>query len=157
MLLVGEGFAEENFLKHLKALYSERGQKSITIKNAKGKGGRAVLEYARRQRRVAEYDHVATLLDTDTDWTDVQRKQARESAIEVFESSPCFEAWLLNVAGRVPPHETSQCKRDFERAFGAPAHIDGVFTRHFGIDVLEAARQKSPVLESIIKCIQRDK
>ncbi|WP_348753881.1 hypothetical protein [uncultured Aquincola sp.] len=68
VLLVGEGLAEQVFLGHLRALYVARGSKSVTVKNAKGKGGAHVLDYPVRQARQADYDEVAAVLDTDTQW-----------------------------------------------------------------------------------------
>ncbi|MEO6277640.1 hypothetical protein [Roseateles sp.] len=88
LLIVGEGLAEEAFLRHLKALYVERGSKAVTIKNAKGKGGRHVLSYALAQRKTADYDKVAALLDTDKDWDDTQRVRARQQGVEVVEGHP---------------------------------------------------------------------
>jgi hypothetical protein len=86
VLLVGEGLAEAGFLNHLKSLYVPRGAKAIAVKNDRGRGGRAVLDYARRQSRAAAYDETAALLDTDADWDDAQRALARRSRITVFES-----------------------------------------------------------------------
>lgn len=75
-LLVGEGLAEETFLRHLKSLYLARGDgRSVAIKNAKGKGGKHVLDYTIGQRKTADYDELAALLDTDTDWGDAQKVQ----------------------------------------------------------------------------------
>ncbi|MFO1225492.1 hypothetical protein [Roseateles sp.] len=119
-LIVGEGLAEEVFLSHLKHLVAQRGQQSIAVKSAKGKGGRHVLDVALRQWRVADYDRVAVLLDTDTDWDDAQRARARKAKVEVFESSPCLEAMLLSILKRPVPAATKDCKRDFEAA-GRPS------------------------------------
>lgn len=154
-LLAGEGLAEQAFLNHLKALYVERGRKQVTVKNAKGKGGAHVLDYARRQCQQAAYDHQAVLLDTDTNWDDEQRDLARTLNIEVFEAEPCLEALLLRIAGHRAPHGTSQCKRAFKRKFEADAHMDGVYARHFTKDVLEEARGRVHVLESLVGFLLR--
>jgi hypothetical protein len=100
VLLVGEGTAEESFLKHLKELYVERqGGVAVTIKNAHGKGAANVVDHARKQQRNADYDVVAALLDTDTDWNDATRKQARLGKVHPVPCSPCLEAVLLEIAG----------------------------------------------------------
>ena len=138
-LIVGEGLAEEVFLSHLKHLVAQRGQQSIAVKSAKGKGGRHVLDVALRQWRVADYDRVAVLLDTDTDWDDAQRARARKAKVEVFESSPCLEAMLLSILKRPVPAATKDCKRDFEAAVGGPAHQPRVYAEHFALDAVEAA------------------
>lgn len=149
-LLVGEGLAEELFLKHLKAIYVERGAKTVTVKNAKGKGGKQVLEYTISQRKIADYDQEAALLDTDTDWDDAQRAHARRNRVIVFEADPCLEAMLLRVAGHQPPGTTAECKQAFQRCFGAAAHEERVYEQHFGRHVLEAARARVPVLDQLL-------
>lgn len=154
VLLVGEGLAEVGFLNHLKALYVARGSKAITVKNAKGRGGKAVLNYARRQREAAEYDQVAVLLDTDTDWDDAQRASARRMKIAVFEASPCIEALLLSIAGHAAPHTTAHCKKVFKQIFGAQAHEAGLFAHHFGLAVLNAARERVTMLDRMIGFLQ---
>ena len=69
MLIVGEGRHEMAFLNHLKQLYVPRGcGLGLTIKNAGGKGALHVIEWTIRQMANADFDTVATLLDTDTDW-----------------------------------------------------------------------------------------
>lgn len=102
LLIVGEGLAEEVFLRHLKRVYVERGHKTITVKNAKGKGGGHVLAYTAGQRKAADYDQVAALLDTDADWNDERRALAQRQRIHVFEATPCLEALLLDIAGKGP-------------------------------------------------------
>ena len=49
--LASKGLAEEVFLKHLKSIFVERGVKTVTVKNAKGKGGKQVLDYTIAQRK----------------------------------------------------------------------------------------------------------
>ena len=49
LLIVGEGGAEEAFLKHVKHLYVPRGCGLIvTIKNARGKGAQHVINWTAR-------------------------------------------------------------------------------------------------------------
>lgn len=154
-LLVGEGLAEQAFLNHLKAIYVGRGSKQVTVKTAKGKGGAYVLNHTHRQRVQAAYDQVGALLDTDTDWNDAQRALALKQDIEVFEAQPCLEALLLRAAGHRAPHSTAQCKVAFKRKFGAEAHTQGVFDRHFPKAVLEVARQREPELGRLVEFLLR--
>lgn len=149
-LLVGEGLAEEVFLKHLKAIYVERGVKTVTVKNAKGKGGKQVLDYTVAQRKIADYDQEAALLDTDTDWDDAQRAHARRNRVAIFEADPCLEALLLRVAGHQPPGITAECKQAFAQRFGAAAHDERVYKQHFSRQVLEAARANVSVLDQLL-------
>lgn len=155
LLLVGEGLAEEAFLRHLKALYFERGSKVVTIKNAKGKGGGHVLDYTLRQRKAAAFDDAVALLDTDHDWDDARRGQARKAGVAVFEATPCLEAVLLDIAGYRPPGITAFCKRDFAQRFGHQVHVASLYAAHFPLALLEAARQRVPVLEALIQRLIR--
>jgi hypothetical protein len=155
VLLVGEGLAEVGVLNLIKALYVARGSKAVTVKNAKGHGGRAVLDYAHRQSRAADYDETAVLLDTDADWDDAQRALAKRSKITVFEATPCLEAVLLRIAGHAVPHSTTHCKRDFKNHYGAEAHEFGLIERHFDQAVFDAARDRVPVLDSLIGYLQK--
>jgi hypothetical protein len=151
-LLVGEGLAEQQFLSHLKALYVVRGSMSVTIKNARGKGGQHVLHFTLRQRLQAEFDQVGTLLDTDKDWGEPQRSLAREKSVQVFEATPCLEALLLRVAtGRVPSGDTTTCKEAFFDRFQAHAHDAKMYTRAFGKSVLDDARARVSELDALLK------
>lgn len=155
LLLVGEGLAEEAFLRHLKAVYVERGSKAVTVRNAKGKGGGHVLDYTVRQCRAADFDEAAALLDTDHDWGEARRAQARRAGIAIFEAAPCLEALLLTIAGHHPPNATAACKRDFAQRFGHEAHAAALYPLHFAARVLDAARQRVPVLDALIHQLTR--
>lgn len=158
VLVVGEGFAECDFLRHLKALYVAReGNKTVTIKNARGKGGRHVLQTALAEikHKGAAYDQVAVLLDTDTDWDDALRAKARQSNVTVFESTPCLEAELLRIAQHHAPSVTALCKREFVQRFGHEAHDPEVWPAHFHKAVLEQAKNRVPVLASILDLLTR--
>ena len=153
LLLVGEGLAEEVFLRHLKALYVERGHKTVTIKNAKGKGGGHVLAYTGRQCKAAEYDQVAALLDTDADWNDQRRAQASRQRILVFEASPCLEALLLAIAGQRVPPNTQACKRAFRQHFGHEAHAEALYPVHLTRGMLDAAASRIDLLHRLIQLL----
>lgn len=154
-LMVGEGLAEQVFLNHLKALYVVRGHKQVTVKNAKGKGGAKVLDYTRRQCQVADYDCRLALLDTDTDWDDTQRRNARAWGIEVVEASPCLEPLLLRIAGIKLPQRARHPKSVFLKRFGSPAHAPDVYERHFPQSLLEGARTRVPELDQLIRFLQQ--
>lgn len=155
LLIVCEGDAEEALLRHLRQSYL-RDQPgtgiALTIKNHHGKGGDGVLQttirMAQRDRHV--WDHIAVMIDTDKDWGDAQRKQARAKGIQAIESSPCLEAWLLEVAGKRRPTVTAECKRLFLREFGAEAHDDSIHAVHFGRHVLDAMRTQVSELDDLL-------
>lgn len=155
ILLVGEGLEEQYFLSHLKSLYVVRGAKSVTIKNAKGKGGRHVLDYTLRQRRQAAYEQVGVLLDTDADWSAQEQARARRAQVQVFESVPCLEAMLLRMANHpVPAGDGAAIKRAFQGRFGDSAHSLQLYQRHFDRGVLESASSRLPVLAALLSFLQ---
>lgn len=152
VLLVGEGDAEEFFLRHLCSLYVQRGSGvKVTVKNARGKGAAHVVDYAIRQSRNAEYDVKAALLDTDTDWNDRTRAAARKGRIHVVACQPCLEAVLLTLHRvSVEGRGTAQLKQEFAARFGAPASEPAVPGRHFGRALLDEARMRVPQLQDLL-------
>lgn len=151
-LVVGEGDTEEALLLHLRRLYTHGGQGlRISIKNARGKGAGHVVDCAIRASANAAYDHCAALLDTDEGWTPAVRRRATSTSIQVVESDPCCEAWLLEIIGRGGERRSAEHKREFERAFGASAHDPRVFTTHFQRDVLDAARLRVETLDQLLR------
>jgi hypothetical protein len=152
--IVCEGYAEEYFLKHVRSLYLARsGDVALTVKNARGKGGRAVLNHALSPRFRGHFDVMAILIDTDQDWGDAERARAKAGEVVVLESTPCLEAWLLAVNGHASRGNSAHCKREFERRFGAEAHEAEVYVRHFNRAVLDAARSRVRVLEQLLLLI----
>jgi len=155
-LLVGEGLAEQVFLSHLKALYVARGTKSVTVKNAKGKGGAHVLDFALRQWQQAAFDEAAVMLDTDVQWGEPQRAKARQKKVQVFEATPCLEALLLQIdRPGVPAGDAAALKRQFVQRFGAEAHKPDIYECHFGQAVLDAAAKRLSVLAALIDFLRR--
>lgn len=119
ILAVGEGAAELNLLRHLKSIYLPRHcGTTVRIVGGLGKGGRGVLDYARGQATAGDYARVVLLLDTDVDWNDALRKEARQARFDVVESTPCLEAWLLAIHGdrraRSSAHPSRRSRRNSE-------------------------------------------
>lgn len=155
MLLVHEGYAEGHLLAHLRKLDVRRDASvAMTLKNARGMGGRHVLDLALRVRRRTEYDEIAIMVDTDQDWDEVQRRRAADNRILAIESAPCLEAWLLRVNGHGVPASTDQIKREFERRYGGVAHHPDLYERHFRREALDDARGRLDVLETILRLMQ---
>lgn len=158
VLLVGEGDAEVQFMRHLKGLYVQRGSGVVvTIKNARGKGAAHVVDFGFRQSRNAAFDLKAALLDTDTDWNDKTRAVARKVKIHVMPCQPCLEAMLLQmhrlpVEGRTTP----QLKHDFAARFGAAASEASIL-RHFSRELLDEARSRIAVLNELLNLFTRAK
>lgn len=152
LLIVGEGYAEEAFLNHVKRLYAPRGcDLSVTIKNARGKGARHVVDWTRRQIANVDFDSVASMLDTDQDWSEPVAKQARTAKILVLKSEPCFEALMLRLLGQSDAGETKVLKKRFAPYVnGEPLRAENYAT-HFGKGLLESRRNQEPTIDTLLK------
>lgn len=152
LLIVGEGRHEEAFLNHLKKLYVPRGcGLSVTIKNARGKGAQHVIKWTVRQIAIADYDVVAALLDTDTDWTPKTEKLARKKKIQVLKSEPCFEAMMLRLIGKPAIGDAHALKRQFAPLVNNDATQREHYALHFGNESLQAGKNKEPTIDELLK------
>lgn len=157
LLIIGEGDAEVAFVRCLKRMYANSLGRAVQEHNAKGKGGKNVLETARRRANSnREYDKVVLLLDTDTDWDDACRAKARKSRIgrrgrlDVIESDPCLEAWLLKILGIDTEGDTRHMKREFKQRTGCEAHEAEWMERLLNPDLLNQARERVPQLAALM-------
>jgi hypothetical protein len=155
LLVVGEGDAEVAFVRHLKRVYGEVLGRSVQEINAHGKGGKHVLDTARRRANNREHDKVVLLLDTDTDWSDVERAKARNSRVgrrgrlDVIECDPCLEACLLNILNIATEGDTRHMKRMFKVEIGYEAH-EAVWLGRLNRAVLDGARERVPQLAALM-------
>ena len=154
MLVVCEGYAEEYFLKHLRSLFMNRqGHMTLQVKNARGKGGRHVLDVALKPHVRRGFDTVAILVDTDTNWNEIQKRDARDGKILIIDSTPCFEALLLAIVGKSPPGSTAACKAAFKMLFGFEAHDPRLYGSNFSREVLQRARTRVSELRRLLELI----
>ena len=153
VLLVGEGDAELSFMQHLKRIYVQRGSGvAVTLKNARGKGAAHVVDFAIRQSRNAAYDVKAVLLDTDTDWNDKTRVNARNARVQVMACEPCLEAVLLNIhKAPIEGRSTAQLKQDFAARFGAAASDATVYPKYFGEALINETKIRSVVVGELLR------
>ncbi len=152
LLLVGEGHDEEAFLKYLKSqLVARESGLHVKIKNAKGKGAKHVIEWTVRQAKLAEYDVVAALLDTDTDWTPTTEKQAKSQKIIVLKSDPCFEAMLLRLYGVTPEQDGKKLKKQFEPYVNVAATVPDNYAKYFNPDALKSKRHLEKTIDDLLK------
>jgi len=150
LLLVGEGYDEVAFLTYLKSeLVNRDAGLEVKIKNAKGKGAKHVIEWTIRQAKQADYDKVAALLDTDTDWTPAVQKQAKAKKIIVLTSDPCFEAMLLRLIGFAPEIDTKKLKKQFELFVNGVSTVPENYAVNFSPDMLKNKRQMEMTIESV--------
>lgn len=154
LLIVGEGYDEEAFLNHVKQLYAPRGCGLIvTIKNARGKGAQHVIDWTRRQTANIDYDAVAALLDTDTDWTPVVAKLAKTKKIQVLKSEPCFESLMLRLLGENPIGDAKALKTQFSPFVNHDATQRHHYATHFGSERLQAGRVHEPTIDTLLKLL----
>lgn len=155
LLIVGEGKAEEVFLKHICRMYA-RGDNNlqVKIKNANGKGALHVVNYTIRQMEYANFDLAASLFDADVDWNASTQALANERGVITLPSDPCLEATLLKICNREKHADSARQKREFERIFKGNAHDSRIITNHFGKNVLEEARNRMEILDQLVKLIE---
>lgn len=153
--MVGEGLAEVALATHLRALYT-RGNAGaeVTVRNARGKGARHVVDYAIRQRHANDYNEVCALLDADTDWNERTQSLARKGGIRVVLSDPCLECSLLRVVGVQPPATTHECKERFLAQFGGPAHQEGLIARSFQREHFDRARDGVEMIAALMAAMR---
>lgn len=155
LLVVGEGDAEVAFVRHVKRVYGDALGRSVQEINAHGKGGKHVLDTARRRANNRDHDKVVLLLDSDTDWSDTERAKARSSRVgkrgrlDVIESTPCFEACLLKILGVETEGDTRHMKRLFKETAGCEAH-ETDWLRKLSRAVIDEARERVPQLAALL-------
>jgi hypothetical protein len=118
LLVFGEGFGEEMFLKHLKSLYSYRSNVAITVK--KGKGGDAQSIIIDADRTPGAFSRKIVVLDNDKARTEMikARQEAKNRGIELVENTPCLEFLLLSILDKKPSGKSSNwCKNEFESKY----------------------------------------
>ena len=147
LLVVAEGDAEVAFVRYIKTMYRDSLGRAVQEANAHGKGGRHVLDVAIRRANNRDHDKVILLLDIDTDWSEADRAKARRSRIgrrgklDVIESDPCLEAWVLRILGIQAEGDTRHLKRLLKDRVGCEAHEAGWMERHLSKEMLDQARE----------------
>lgn len=156
LLVVCEGDAEVALVRFVKRTYADALGRAVQEHNAKGKGGKHVLESGlRRAKNNRAYDKIVLLLDTDRDWDDALRARARKARvgkhpISVIEANPCLEAWLLQILGIETEGDTRHMKKKFEERTGGEAHEPGWMERHLNRDLLDEARARVSQLAELM-------
>jgi hypothetical protein len=153
LLVFGEGFNEEMFLKHLKVLYAFEKNVAITVK--KGKGGDAQNIIIDADKILGSYDRKIVVLDNDKPKAEMAkaRKEAKDRNIELIENTPCLESLLLFILDKKPSGKISVwCKNEFEKKYidkkkrGEPNEYIKLFPKK----LLEARRLKIVELNRLI-------
>ena len=151
LLIVGEGRTEEAFLQHVKDIFAPRGcGLSVKVKNARGKGAKHVVGWTIGQMGIAQYDAVAALLDTDTDWSEAVARRARSARIHVLKSEPLFEAMMLRLVAQSDVGDSKTLKARFAPFVGDDPLRSENYAQHFGRQCLEAGRQSEPTVAALL-------
>ena len=152
LLIVGEGYHEEAFLHHVKKLYAPRRcGLAVTIKNARGKGAKHVIDHTIRQIANAKFDAVASMFDTDTDWSSALEKRARQKKIQLLPSGPCFDALMLRLLGVNPQGDTRALKRLLAPYLNNDPTRPENYQRYFDQERLERGRVNEPTIDTLLK------
>jgi hypothetical protein len=156
LLVVCEGDAEIAFVRFVKRTYADALGRAVQEHNAKGKGGKHVLESGlSRAKNNRAYDKVVLLLDTDKDWNDALRARARRARVgkhpvSVIEANPCLEAWLLEILGVETEGDTRHMKQKFTAHTGVDAHEPEWMKRLLNRDLLDEARARVSQLAELM-------
>jgi|SRR5580692_5203379 hypothetical protein len=153
--LVGEGAGDCQLTVHIRDLYLPRFCGiALTIKNARGFGGRHALKLALELKSVGAHDAYGVMVDTDRLWDDQDRRLASRAGIVVIENDPSLEATLLRIDGCAVARTTADNKRIFADRFGGPAHRPGVIKRHFDRAKIDSARSGVTALDALLRLLR---
>ncbi len=156
LLIVGEGYDEEAFLKYFKPLLAPRGcGLEVKVKNAGGKTAKHIIEWTIRQIANVDYDQVAVMLDTDTDWSDEIARLAKSKKIIVLTSTPCFEGVMLRALGKPANGNSEALKRAFEPYVQNDATDSRNYAASFTVETLINARKNEPSIDGLLKLFGR--
>jgi hypothetical protein len=155
LLLVGEGADEKAFLDYLKSQLAPRGSGVvITIKDAKGKGAKHVIDWTIRQATITQYDKVGVLFDTDTDWTLTVEKKAKQHKICLLKSEPCFEAMMLRMLNKTPELDSKKLKKQFAVFVNNDATDSKNYAEHFDVVILKTMRNAEQAIDQLLTLLK---
>lgn len=158
LLVFGEGFGEEMFLKHLKSLYHSR-DNGIGIKIYKGKGGDPYNIIIDAYKVPGAFDRKIVVLDNDKTETEIikARQEAKKRSIELIENTPCLEFVLVSILDKKPHSRDSKwCKGEFESKYldkKKRSELDE-YLKLFPKDLLDKQRVKISELDSLISIME---
>lgn len=158
LLMFGEGFKEEMFLKHLRKLYSHNSGTATTVK--KGKGGDAQSIIIDADKTYGAFDRKIVVLDNDKPKNEMTkaRQEAKRRKIELIENTPCLEFLLISIIIDKKPSgkNSSWCKKEFKseyldkRKHGEPSEYDKLFPKR----LLDSKRMVVSELDKLISIME---
>lgn len=117
ILMYGEGFDEEIFLKYLRSLYAYNSGVSVMIRNGKGGSPKSIIFNAINEP--GDFERRIVILDNDKDEQEMEqaRNEAKKSGVAILENLPCLEATLLSILRpkqNFHQKKSAWCKSEFE-------------------------------------------
>lgn len=151
VLFIGEGITEQAFLDYLKSIYISRGcGLSVKVQAANGGSPACILDYAIKQTRNRAYDRVAVLLDTDKEWGQKVKQDAKKNKIELIGSAPCIEGLILQLLKQPVPYASDDCKKHGQKLFKGKLTQKESYAEHLPMEYLADIKAEFPVLERIL-------
>ena len=160
VLAYGEGEDEKIFLRYLVASYCRRDKVTVATASAGGGDPGYILNRAIRYRRSVKRDFEFILLDTDKEWTEEMKSQAKEEGIELIGNHPCLEAFFLEILESTESWQgvgSGKCKEFFEKLCTSGNFNEDECVKIFPKSMLNSAREKHPKLDRIIKMIEGER
>ncbi|HFC91989.1 MAG TPA: RloB domain-containing protein [Leucothrix mucor] len=151
VLFIGEGITEQAFLDYLKSIYISRGcGLSVKVQAANGGSPACILDYAIKQTRNRAYDRVAVLLDTDKEWGQKVKQDAKKNKIELIGSAPCIEGLILQLLKQPVPYASDNCKKQCQKLFKEKLTQKESYAEYLPIEYLDDIKAEFPVMERIL-------
>jgi len=156
LLIFGEGFSEEIFLKYLRGIYSFNKNVAITIK--RGKGGTPYNVVLDADKLHADFDRKIVIVDNDKSKTEIQkaRKIAKEKNIELIENTPCLESLFINILDKKYNQNSNWFKHEFESKYLDRKKRDEMdeYSKLFPKKLLDKKQTEIPELKKIISVME---
>ena len=147
LLIFGEGFSEEIFLKYLKSIYSFNKNVAITIK--RGKGGTPYNVVLDANKIPGAFDRRTVIIDNDKPKTEIQKARsiAKEKNIELIENTPCLESLFITILDKKYNQNSNWFKHKFESKYLDRKKRDELaeYTKLFPKKLLE--KKKADIIE----------
>lgn len=156
LLIFGEGFSEEMFLKYLKSIYSFNQNVAINIK--KGKGGTAYNIVLDAEKIPGDFDRKIVVIDNDKSKTEMEkaRNLAKEKNIELIENTPCLESLFITILDKKYNQNSNWFKHKFESEYLNKKKRDemDVYNKLFPKKILDRKRVEIPELKKLISIME---
>jgi len=140
--IVVEGFTEEAFCRHLKAIFARDCGVSVEVHNARGGAPKDVVLSALRRMG---FDKTILMYDSDVALEKSWASKARAAGFALVTSSPCVEALYLELLGEPVPPRSDECKRAFSKHLDDSQKYDHrAYGNIFPKEMLEKSEHPAP-------------